>query len=188
MPLSLRTPPAALPIELAMLKAELRIEGADEDVFLQTLIAAATRRVEFECGLALIDQSWRLLRDAWPRNGILTIPLHPVRTVTSLKVIKDGVALTPPVTQYDVDLSGRPARIRARPGFPQPDCGLNTVQVDIDAGFGPDPSAVPEDLRLAVCRLAAHWYEDRAGLEDCPHLPGAVRALLAPWRMPRLGA
>ncbi len=186
MPLSLLTPPTALPITLAMLKAELRIEGTDEDAFLQTLIAAATRRVEFECGLALINQSWRLLRDFWPRDRILSIPLHPVRAITSLRVVKDGVAAIPPEESYSVDLSGRPARIMARCGFPQPDSGLNTVQVDIDAGFGPGPEDVPADLKLAVCRLAAHWYEDRSGLDDCPRLPGSVQTLLAPWRLPTL--
>lgn len=54
------------------------------------------------------------------------------------------------------------------------------------AGFGAW-AAVPPDLRQAALMLAAAFYEDR-GAASATAFPPVVGALLAPWRVLRLGA
>ncbi len=179
MPLTLTTPPARQPVTLAEIKLHLKIDGPDEDTLLEHLLSAATRRVEFECSLAMITQGWRLLRDCWPRRGLLEIPIHPVRQVTEVKVLTSSGLVTVPQESYEADIHSRPARLRALPGFPPPAEGLNVVQVKLLCGFGDDPADVPADLRQAVMLLAAHWHECREGRE---HIPPAVRDLITPWR------
>ena len=179
MPLTLTAPPARPPVTLAEIKAHLKIDGAEEDGLLAHLVAAATRRIEFECALAMIDQQWSLLRDCWPRAGVLEIPIHPVRRVDSVKILTESGLVTAAPESYEVDTASRPARIRALAGFPPPAKRMNVVEVALSCGFGDDPAAVPADLRQAVMLLAAHWHECREGRED---IPPAVRALIAPWR------
>jgi uncharacterized phiE125 gp8 family phage protein len=184
MPLSLITPPANTPVTLAEARAWLRVDGSEEDVLITALIEAATRRVEFECGLALITQRWRYLRDCWPRSGWLALPIHPVQAVESLRVLtEDG--LTPvPAEAYEAHLAGRPARILAREGFPRPGRGIDVVQVELRAGFGDAPADVPAELRQAILLLVAHWFENREGVvaTGWQGLPAEAVALMSPWR------
>lgn len=55
------------------------------------------------------------------------------------------------------------------------------------AGFGPDASDIPADLRHAVLMLAAHYFEHReAATHPLTPLPLGVGSLLAPHRPIRL--
>ncbi len=184
MPLSLIAPPARLPVTVADARAWLRVEDTEEDALIEGLIAAAARRIEFECGLALITQQWRYLRDCWPRDGRLALPIHPVQAITAMRVLTEDGLVTVPTSAYETSLAARPARIRALKGFPPPGHGLDVVQVDLVAGFGDDPADVPADLRQALLLIVAHWFETREGLtaEGFAGLPAEALALLGPWR------
>ena len=184
MPLSLIEAPAGLPVDLEAARAWLRLDTTDEDALLGRLLAAATRRVEFECALAMIDQRWRYLRDCWPREAVLKLPIHPVRAVESVKVLTDAGLIDVDPALWRASLDARPARLRAMPGFPRPAAGIDVVQVELRAGFGAAPADVPADLRQAVLMLAAHWFEAREGAtaDGWRGMPAEVRELLAPWR------
>ncbi len=188
MPLTLVTPPGVLPVTLDMAKAYLKVDGTDEDVLIEALIAAATSRIEFECDLALITQQWSLYRDRWPGCGILEIPLHPVQAVEEIRILTAEGLVTADSAFYETDLSGRPARLRALPGFPREAEGLNVLEVRIRAGFGDAPEDVPADLRQAILLVVAHWFENREGLDGRKGtgLPAEARRLMAPWRRVRL--
>ena len=76
--------PEAEPVTVAEVKAHLRIAHASEDELLAGLIRAAREDVERATGLALIEQSWRLVLDGWPRSGTATLLRHPLREVISV--------------------------------------------------------------------------------------------------------
>ncbi len=184
MPLTLTTPPAARPVSLAEAKAHLKVDASEEDGLVAEMIAAATRRVEFECDLALITQRWRLLRDCWPRSGVVGIPIHPVRTVEAVKILtEDGLMIVDPAL-WEADLASRPARLRALSGFPEPARRMNVVQVDLTCGFGDVPADVPADLRQAVLLIVAHWFENREGNAEQARagIPAEARDILRAWR------
>jgi len=73
--------PAVEPVTLSEVKAHLRIDGTSEDDLLGGLVRAARQDVERSTGLALIDQSWRLVLDRWPASGTVPLRIHPVREV-----------------------------------------------------------------------------------------------------------
>ena len=54
---------------LAEAKAYLRVEHDDDDDVIAALIAGARVHVEAQTRRALITQSWRLIRDAWPATA-----------------------------------------------------------------------------------------------------------------------
>ncbi len=188
MPLTLVTPPSMLPVTLDMAKAYLKVDGTDEDALIEALLAAATSRIEFECALALISQQWSLYRDRWPGCGILEIPLHPVQAVEEIRILTPAGLIAVDPALYQTDLSGRPARIRALPEFPEETDGLNVVEVRVRAGFGDTPEDVPADLRQAILLVVAHWFENREGTagHGGAGLPDEAQHLMAPWRRMQL--
>ena len=104
--------PAVEPITLAEAKAHLRIAHDSEDDLLSGLIRAARQEVEQATGSALIEQSWRLVLDAWPEGNVVQLKRSPVRQVLSVTVFDaDGAASVLAPQDYQLDAMSSPARL-----------------------------------------------------------------------------
>ncbi|MBX3575856.1 MAG: head-tail connector protein [Rhizobiaceae bacterium] len=181
--------PAAEPVTLADAKAHLRIAHHSEDDLLGGLLRAARDDVERATGVALIDQSWRLTLDRWPRHGIATLPLHPVKEVLSVTVFgAEGEAALVDAASYQLDAASRPARLLLAERPPALHT-MNGIEIDVVAGFGEAGPDVPDLLKHAILMLVAHWYEFRAayGAADQPvSYPAGYDRLIAGYRRGRL--
>ncbi|HEV7255455.1 MAG TPA: head-tail connector protein [Mesorhizobium sp.] len=181
--------PALEPITLAEAKAHLRLTHASEDELIGGLIRAAREDFERATRLCLIEQGWRLVLDAWPREGTARIFRHPVRAVTAVTVYGyDGAPAALPASSYFVDRESRPARIHLD-APPERGRALNGVEIDFSAGFGESGPDVPDLPKRAILMLVAHWYEMRGGFgpEDQPvSFPPAYERLIASQRLRRL--
>ena len=181
--------PAAEPVSLSEAKRTLRLDHDTEDELIGGLIAAAREEVEASCGLALIDQSWRLCLDRLPRSGRALLRRHPVREVLSVTVYGgDGEASLVDPGSYQLDGAGRPARLHFH-ATPTPGMAMNGIEIDFSAGFGEAATDVPDLLKRAILVLVAHWYEFRAGFgagEQPVSFPPGYERLIAPWRSRRL--
>src|SRR4051794_27387119 len=83
--------PAIEPVSLDDAKAFLKVETADDDDVIAALIAGARVHVEAQTRRALITQSWRLIRDAWPTDGRVPVLPVPLRQLTAARVYRfDG--------------------------------------------------------------------------------------------------
>lgn len=181
--------PGAEPVTLSEAKQTLRLGHDSEDELLAGLIRAAREEVEAACGLALIDQSWRLALDRLPRSQTALLRRHPVRAVTAVTVYgAEGEASLVDPADYRLDAEARPARLlfgRA----PSPGVAMNGIEIDFEAGFGEAGTDVPDLLKRAMLLLVAHWYEFRAEMgaaaQPVSYPPGYER-LIAPWRARRL--
>lgn len=116
----------------------------------------------------------------WHQPPIL-LPIAPVLSVTSVIYTPFGLSpVTLDPSKYVVDLSNVYApRIAPQFGQMWPTdllVSLNGVQVQFVAGFGPNPTDVPEQLRLAIKQLVAFWYVNRDALGE---VPAAVDQMLA---------
>ena len=142
--------PAAEPVDAAELKAFCASTKASERP-LSGLIRAARIEVEQATGLALIDQSWRLVagRLAARRHGAAVA--HPVRDVLAVTLLgAEGEARC------------RPGRLRARPGVAAGKAAFRTSAAgavaagatasrsSFQAGFGEAGTDVPDLLRRAM--------------------------------------
>ncbi|WGD30391.1 head-tail connector protein [Ancylobacter sp. WKF20] len=79
MPAVLLAGPPAEPLTLAEAKAYLRVDHEAEDGLIASLLTSARATVEALTRRVLIDQSWRLARDAWPASGLIPVPVNPLR-------------------------------------------------------------------------------------------------------------
>ena len=186
MPSLLLTPPAVEPLTLAEAKAFLRVETGDDDETIAALIAAARLHVEAATRRALITQSWRLSRDAWPDNGRLNVLPAPLQTLAAARVYDEGGTAHAVDTQaFVLDRAGS-ALCFAPWALPMPGRVNAGIELDVVCGYGDAAADVPEPLRQAIRLLTAHWYENR-GVVAIGHqtavLPMTVAALIAPFRM-----
>ncbi len=181
--------PAAEPVTLAEVKAHLRLAHDSEDALLNGLIRAAREDLERATGLALIDQAWRLVLDAWPAQGCALLARHPVRETLSVTVFgSQGEASLVDPADYQLDALSRPARLHFEPR-PEPLRILNGIEIDFSAGFGEAGTDVPDLLKRAILVLVAHWYEFRASYDaaDQPvSYPPAYDRIVAGYRARRL--
>lgn len=179
--------PAVEPISLAEMKLFLRVDDAAQDTLIAVLIEAARQRIESGCGRRLVDQTWRLILDQWPRQGVLRVPCGPLRSIAALRIIDaDGAAQSLPTALLATDRSMEPARLVLRSSPPAPGSPLNGIEIDLVLGYGPAPGDVPAPLRQALRLLVARWFERRGDDIDAAPLPADVGALLGAYRVARL--
>lgn len=185
MPSILLTAPAAEPLSLAEAKAFLRVEHNDDDDVIGALIASARIHVEAQTRRALVSQSWRLVLDAWPAEGRLSVRPAPLQALSAARVYDGGgEATTLDLQNFVVDTAG--SQLTFAPwALAQPGRAVAGIELDVMAGYGDTAADVPEPLRQAVRLLVAHWYENRglATLGAVTVLPATVAALIAPYRM-----
>lgn len=191
MALVLTSGPAVEPVTVADAKAHLRIDASAEDVLLGSLLLTSRLHIEAALGLALINQTWMLVLDRWPGDGIVEIPIAPLQAITAVRV--RDTAGTPSVvapTSYLVDIASKPPRLvwnNAAP--PVPGRFANGIEIDLSVGFGANAASVPAPLKHAILMLTAHWYEHRDPVEigsATARIPDAVHDLIQPFRKIRL--
>ena len=183
MPSILLTGPAAEPITLAEAKQFIRVEHDDDDDIIAALIAGSRIHVETQTRRALITQTWRLTRDAWPDCGFVAVLPAPLVSLVAARIYRsDGSTQAIDVDAFALDKISAPARISfTRGALAAPERPVSGIEIDVTVGYG-DAEDVPEPLRQAIRLLVAHLYENRGSAGEV-RLPPAVQALLAPYRV-----
>lgn len=164
MSLVLAQAPATEPITLADAKLHLRVEIADDDTLITSLITAARQWCEAFQGRAYVTQTWQLWLDEWPEGDAISIPRPPLQSVTSIKYYgADGAEYVVPATDYLVDAKAEPGRVVLGYGKTWPSVMLRpagAIVIEFVAGYGAE-SAVPEKVKQAMKLLVGHWYAYR---------------------------
>jgi uncharacterized phiE125 gp8 family phage protein len=180
MSLQLITPPSAEPVSLSDAKAHLKIDTADEDALIATLITAARARAEWHTGRAFVGQSWVLRLDAWPHDGTAEIPLPPLQTVTEVAVVSpDDIRTVLAPEAYRVDSASEPGRIILAQS-PPPLRGQDCIEIAFTAGY----AAVPGAIKQAILEIVADLYTHRG--DDAGPVGLTGQTLLAPYRIFKL--
>lgn len=179
--LTLVTPPAAEPITLAQAKNHLKVDIADDDVLITTLITAAREACEAFIHGSIITQTWRVSYDGFPSTSTdsIAIPIEPLQSVSSFQWIDQNHTVTSMTvatpgpgpflsTDYLLDSDHEPARLVPPPGNAWPGVSLwpvSPVQVTVVAGFGVDGTKCPQSYINGMLMCIAHWYENRPTVE-----------------------
>lgn len=183
------TPPSSEPVSLAEAKHFLRLDAGEEDELLGTLITAARLMVEAASGRMLIEQAWRIVLDRWPPGGEIRLPLAPVTAISAARVF-DLLGAAQPVASeaLALDVGADPSVIHVVGEVPETGRERGAIEIDVVAGYGASPLAVPAPLRQAVLRLTTRWFEQRGDVvgRDAAALPADILALVAPYRRARL--
>lgn len=172
------------PLTLAQAKLHLRVTHDADNDLITALIKAARQVAENRLRVSFLTQTWTLELDAWPAGGVIELRNGPVQSVTTLKYYDvDGVQQTlTSGTDYQMDLTSRPARVAVEPGttWPSVETGRqHPIEVIYTAGYGDASSdldtAIPRGLLLILADLYLN-REDSAPtqLYQVPHAAWAV--------------
>jgi len=182
--------PAVEPVSLAEAKLHLRVDIADDDAYIEALIAAAREYFEGATGRALITQEWRLSLPGFPCGSEIELPRAPLQTVDHFAYTdSDGTVTHVDATTYAADTDSEPGRIVLKYGEYWPAntlATLNPVQVEYTAGYGDAATDVPAHMRQAIKLLVAHWYENREPVtagEVARAVPFALQSLIYLYRI-----
>lgn len=189
------TAPAALPIDLTILKTHLRITHAAEDTYLNWLIETATDTVEQYLSRKLISRNVRMWMDFLPGTGneytlygagTAQVPIRyanvgmfrwfelfgtPVANIISFKYIaNDGTTQTFDPALYIKDYvdPDMPARIVLQRGAVWPvDLQVShALFVEYTLGYGANSTLIPSSLRQGVLLVAAAMWSNRGDNAD----------------------
>lgn len=157
------TPPAAAPLTIDEVKAQVRADGTDEDALLAILIAAAVAYLDGWSGIlgrCLVTQTWSLSFDDFSR--CMRLPM-PASAISSIEVqALDGTPSTVSGSNYTLqdDELGSFVRFKDSYSFPSDLHETKAVAITFTAGFG-TAAAVPADLKIAMLMLIGHWFANR---------------------------
>lgn len=179
--LTLETAPTNLPFDLEDLKRQLRIDGEDDDAYINQIAHAAVAYIDGRgaLGRAMITQTWA----QWVQNpGTVRVEMTPFRSLSSVQYYDAaGVLQTATVGDFEAIGAGDKVYIRPKDGFtwPNSEDRPDAIKLTYVAGYGDTAASVPETIRHALALLVTHWYEHREPVDRMgQELPYAVEALL----------
>lgn len=192
------TPPAVEPLTLAEAKAHLRVDIADDDALIGSLISAARMKCEDHVARSYVTTTWRLMLDTFPVPTLnanvgdaslgwallsytpervypstaepIRLPRADVLAVTGLTYVDStGTTQTLAPSEYVVQ-DGAPGMVYPAYGktWPAARRQPGAVQVTFTAGYGPDASTVPDTVKAAMRLLIGLMYEKREEIDDLP--------------------
>ena len=163
--------PAVEPVSLAEAKAYLRVEHDDDDDTIAALIAGARIHVESQTRRALITQTWRLSRDAWPKSGRIGIVPVPLRELVAARIYQlDGATQAIDIDAFTVDKAGAPAVLAFANGAPPaPGRVVGGIEIDVELSLVECPA-------FALTLLHALWLGHEIGINGFATLSSLLMA------------
>jgi uncharacterized phiE125 gp8 family phage protein len=167
--LELVDPPVKEPIALNEVKSQLRVDFNDDDALISRIMSAAVAFTDAKgaLGKAMITQKWRQF--VGTRPSIVRLLINPVQAVTAIRYFDtDGNEQFDDLANYSVFATNGFTIIQPKPGFSWPDVQdrPDAIGIEYNAGYGDNPSDVPQTVRHALMMLVGHWYERRENTSD----------------------
>ena len=162
------TPPAERPLTLTQVKNHLKISLLDtsQDDYLYLLIDSAALYFEKYTNRILINTGFTTFRDDF-HHCFLELRRSKVQTVDSIEYLKDSVfTLIDPSVYYFTDVNDySEIFLNENECWPTDiDCVKQAVRIIFVAGFGPDETFIPADIKVGLLNHIANTYSNRG---DC---------------------
>lgn len=159
MTLTVLEPPVSPAVFAAEARSFLRLGGAGEDTFIESLIIAAQARLESALSMVLLRQKLHKHLGYSDRARLVSgasLSVRPVTAIHAVHLQTDDGQDDEVTGLFELGAQGS-VRLKDSENsrtFPY----HGHLDVTFTAGFGPDPADVPADLKLAINRLVADSY------------------------------
>lgn len=162
---TLYTAPAAEPVTLAEAKLHCKVDIADDDALLTSLITAVRLQAENLTQRALVTQTWDVTFDSFSADS-MDIPFPPLQSVTSINYIDaNGATQILASTEYQVIKNELVGRIVPAYGksWPTTRDDPAAVTVRMVAGYGA-AADVPASIKAWMLISIATLYDQREAI------------------------
>lgn len=182
------TGPTSEPITPDEAKAHLNITGSSKDVYINSLIVAARRRIERYLQRALISQTWDCYFSCF--KDCLELPFPPLVSITSVKY-KDLDGAEQTLTHgnyYHTVIADVPGKLVRKHGVTFPETEYenpDSVIVRYVAGYD-SAAAVPAEIKHAMKLMLTDYYEHRGTVVvgNIAHkIPGHITDLIHSYKV-----
>ena len=182
------TEPSDLPLSLAELRAQLRLNSdfVVDDPYIETLQRAAVKSVEAHIAGPLVSRDFDQLHERFPCADRIVLARAPVTAIEGVHYTAEGAAEAVfAATDYVADVKARPGRVVLKRAGIWPSVALEVgtaVRIQFTAGYG-RRDAVPEAAKQAIKLLVTSWYANREAVvlgHIVADLPFGVAHLLGP--------
>lgn len=166
----------ATALDFSDVQDHLRVDASpDDQTYIEALLDEAQGLVELHSNKSLLETTWEVTLDRWPVGSIIYLSKGPVSSIDSVKYDdSDGTEQTMVEnTDYNIDISGDPARIYLIEKPDLEDDAIGRIRVRFKAGYA-DKSSIPKPLVRAFKLFVAYAYEMR---EDQPMTAGEIGKL-----------
>lgn len=158
-------PPVQLPVDLALAKLNLRIDGDDMDLLVTSWVRGIVAKLEHEIGQCLVTQTWRVSVDGF-HNGI-ALP-HPALQVALVSYVDaDGNAqrLAPAACRIHRTSYRSTLLPAAGASWPATLADLAAVTIEVVCGYGDQPEQVPDNLKLYILAKLVEEFDPVTRME-----------------------
>lgn len=186
------------PVSLAEAKAQCRVTASDEDGMMAGLLLAAREHCENHTHRVFSTQTFALSVDQrWPtvfnyrnvdRHRRIVLPKPPAQSVVNVSYVDTfGATQVLDPSQYQFSKGTLHGFIDQAYGvcWPAVRRQPDAITVQFVAGYGTNPSNLPESIRQAILMLIAHFYQNREAVVGTDarvspiELPLGVESLLS---------
>ncbi|MAI35078.1 MAG: hypothetical protein CMM07_25850 [Rhodopirellula sp.] len=177
-------------IELDAVKAALRLRHVEQDDYIETLISAATGRLdgpEGALGRCIMPQTWSS-QESMTFAGSYRLPLVDVRSVAIKYFDTAGVETVLPDTEYQLKEGRGQSVVVFNEDFEMPDTyeDRNEFTFEMTAGL-PDASPKIKTVATAAMMMIVQWYRAPDGMtEDRGEIPAGVTHLIRDLKVTRV--
>ena len=185
------TAPVGTFLHLSEVKDHLKVDHAESDGLIQSLIVAATAQIENITNRRLLTQTWKAYSDKWPQD-FFTLPFGNLQSVTAVKYTdEDNDQSTMSAAEYIVDTKSDPGRVLLGVNESWPSDTLypsNPIEIEFVCGYGVDPLLMPETLKVAAMVMVGDMYANRESFLLGPYykyaeIPNYIISMLLPYRL-----
>lgn len=168
MSLVVKTAATGLAVSVVEAKAHLRVDTADDDTYIETLINVAADQYETDTGRTFYRRTYYQYEDAFPAGGDIVLQAPPLISATAVTYYSpSGATSTVSSSVYGVVTSCEPGRLVLESTKSWPNGTLRTyegVRVEYTAGYGTATQAateIPDSAKQGILLLVGEMYEER---------------------------
>ncbi len=159
-------------------------DDGSQDAQLESCLRASLATIEARIGKALFQRGFIWYLSGWKSTQEQALPVAPVQSITSVKVItRGGVETVLAADAYILRKDAHRPVLEATGSLPHPSRG-GSIEIEMVAGYGLDWPSIPADLRQAVLLQAADIYEAQGSGEA--GIAMGVAVLIEPYRPVRM--
>lgn len=152
------TPPAVLAVDIALARANLRVDGDYLDPLIKVWVQGITRKLEHDVGQCFMEQTWEVRLPAFPGYGEAVELPHPTIAVASVKYADPiGGEATVPTDAYRLSVGQYSSCLAPARGAAWPAGG--DLVVTVRCGYGNTPNQTPETAQLFILGKLVEQYD-----------------------------